>query len=152
MPFKQRPQLNTVDTHISRSIALSFTHHFTCDFHLLEELMFCSFNFIDHGFAISALCSDFLFKLVLIGDSGVGKSCLLLRFADNAFTESYISTIGVDFVSHFLKHVHTLIPPPPLYLHDFTLFISFAINRSGLFCTQIFIQGVHMLTNRLLFL
>ena len=26
-------------------------------------------------------CSDYLFKLLLIGDSGVGKSCLLLRFA-----------------------------------------------------------------------
>eukprot|EP01067_Filipodium_phascolosomae_P006680 Filipodium_phascolosomae@DN497_c0_g1_i1.p1 len=40
---------------------------------------------------------DYLFKLVLIGDSGVGKSCILLRFADDSFTESYITTIGVDF-------------------------------------------------------
>jgi Ras-related protein Rab-1A len=37
---------------------------------------------------------DYLFKLLLIGDSGVGKSCLLLRFADDTYT----STIGVDFV------------------------------------------------------
>jgi Ras-related protein Rab-1A len=40
---------------------------------------------------------DYLFKLLLIGDSGVGKSCLLIRFSDDMFMESYISTIGVDF-------------------------------------------------------
>lgn len=40
---------------------------------------------------------DFLFKIVLIGNSGVGKSCLLTRFADNAFTDDNTATIGVDF-------------------------------------------------------
>ncbi|KAF5840580.1 Rab8/RabE-family small GTPase [Dunaliella salina] len=40
---------------------------------------------------------DVLVKLLLIGDSGVGKSCLLLRFSEDSFTSSFITTIGIDF-------------------------------------------------------
>lgn len=40
---------------------------------------------------------DYLFKLLLIGNSSVGKSSILLRFADNTFTDNFLPTIGVDF-------------------------------------------------------
>jgi len=40
---------------------------------------------------------DTLIKLLLIGDSGVGKSCLLLRFSEDSFQTSFITTIGIDF-------------------------------------------------------
>lgn len=40
---------------------------------------------------------DHLFKILLIGDSGVGKTCILCRFANNEFNRSHISTIGIDF-------------------------------------------------------
>ncbi|XP_076333065.1 ras-related protein Rab-8A-like isoform X2 [Tachypleus tridentatus] len=40
---------------------------------------------------------DYLFKLLLIGDSGVGKTCILFRFSEDAFNATFISTIGIDF-------------------------------------------------------
>ncbi|XP_051507454.1 ras-related protein Rab-8B-like [Myxocyprinus asiaticus] len=44
-----------------------------------------------------AITYDYLFKLLLIGDSGVGKTCLLFRFSEDAFNTTMISTIGIDF-------------------------------------------------------
>ena len=40
---------------------------------------------------------DYLFKTVIVGNSGCGKSALLIRFADRKFEDNYIATIGVDF-------------------------------------------------------
>uniref|UniRef100_A0A3P8RHQ4 Ras-related protein Rab-13 n=1 Tax=Amphiprion percula TaxID=161767 RepID=A0A3P8RHQ4_AMPPE len=40
---------------------------------------------------------DYLLKLLLIGDSGVGKTCLLFRFSEDAFNTTFIATIGIDF-------------------------------------------------------
>ncbi|KAG2381493.1 hypothetical protein C9374_006482 [Naegleria lovaniensis] len=40
---------------------------------------------------------DILVKILIVGNSGVGKSCLLVRYSDDEFYESHLSTIGVDF-------------------------------------------------------
>lgn len=40
---------------------------------------------------------DFLFKIVLIGDCGTGKTCIVQRFKSGNFIESHGNTIGVDF-------------------------------------------------------
>uniref|UniRef100_A0A4X2JTX4 RAB2B, member RAS oncogene family n=1 Tax=Vombatus ursinus TaxID=29139 RepID=A0A4X2JTX4_VOMUR len=45
----------------------------------------------------------YLFKYIIIGDSGVGKSCLLLQFTDKQFQHGYDPTIGVEFGSCFIS-------------------------------------------------
>ena len=48
--------------------------------------------------SIRSTVSSFLTpEVLIIGDSAVGKSCLLIQFADQTFSENYVSTIGVDF-------------------------------------------------------
>jgi hypothetical protein len=43
------------------------------------------------------LVRDFLFKVVIIGDSAAGKSSILYRFVDNKFDPTFMSTIGIDY-------------------------------------------------------
>ena len=40
---------------------------------------------------------EFLFKIILIGDAGVGKTCIVQRYKTGVWVESQASTIGVDF-------------------------------------------------------
>lgn len=40
---------------------------------------------------------DFLFKIILIGDSNVGKTCVVQNFKSGVFAENQQNTIGVDF-------------------------------------------------------
>ena len=46
---------------------------------------------------------DYLFKVVLIGDPGVGKTCIVQRFKKGTFVERHGSTIGVDFTMKTLS-------------------------------------------------
>jgi Ras-related protein Rab-11A len=52
---------------------------------------------------------DYLFKLVLIGDSGVGKSNLLSRFTRNEFNLESKSTIGVEFATRSVNILDKLV-------------------------------------------
>lgn len=45
----------------------------------------------------------YIFKYIIVGESSVGKSCLLLQFIDNRFKDSHDLTIGVDFGSKTIK-------------------------------------------------
>ena len=40
---------------------------------------------------------DYMFKLLIIGDSAVGKTSFLFRYADDSFTSAFVSTVGIDF-------------------------------------------------------
>ncbi|KAE9421907.1 hypothetical protein Angca_008724, partial [Angiostrongylus cantonensis] len=43
------------------------------------------------------------FQIVVVGDHNCGKSCILLRFAENTFRTDHVSTLGVDFKLKTIK-------------------------------------------------
>ena len=47
---------------------------------------------------------DYLFKILLIGESGVGKTCILLRFSDDTFPTAHQTTVGVDFKQKMINY------------------------------------------------
>lgn len=67
---------------------------------------------------------DFLFKLLLIGDSGVGKTCLIIRFAEDNFNSTYISTIGT-------LPVRAAPPPEPARVHPNQTLLTVDISSSS---------------------
>lgn len=71
---------------------------------------------------------DLLFKLLLIGDSGVGKTCVLFRFSDDAFNTTFISTIGEESLFNRgrkkITHSHV------------SIFLIFELHRSVLFSSS----------------
>ena len=50
-----------------------------------------------------SVSQDYLFKLIIIGNSGVGKSCLMHRVTTNEYSEDHEVTVGVEFGSLLLK-------------------------------------------------
>jgi Ras-related protein Rab-1A len=47
---------------------------------------------------------DHILKIILVGDTGVGKSCILTRYVSDQYSAEYISTIGVDFRIRTIDH------------------------------------------------
>lgn len=71
---------------------------------------------------------DTIFKLLIIGDSGVGKSCFLLQFTEGDFREDHNVTIGVEYGARVLKTNNKLVK---LHIWDTAGQESFrAITRS----------------------
>jgi small GTP-binding protein len=58
---------------------------------------------------------DLTFKLLTIGESGVGKTCILLRYTDNKFSKHHLTTIGIDFKTKIVNYYSKKIK---LYIWD----------------------------------
>ena len=66
----------------------------------VDEIKAIPFEIISSN---NLVTQDHPYKLIIIGDTGVGKSCLMKRVMDNEFQEQHQVTIGVEFGSFALK-------------------------------------------------
>ncbi|XP_041358625.1 ras-related protein Rab-3-like isoform X2 [Gigantopelta aegis] len=90
---RQRPILRSPTPTVN-----SRSHPGTCIYRLTEKLKMASAtndskwqkDAADQNF-------DYMFKLLIIGNSSVGKTSFLFRYADDSFTSAFVSTVGIDF-------------------------------------------------------
>lgn len=40
---------------------------------------------------------DYMYKILIVGNSGVGKTAFLTRYCDDTFSPSFVATVGIDF-------------------------------------------------------
>ena len=77
----------------------TLTEHFNCGYGKKSYINYDHFEVNDDSSLISNSPKpnnyDYLFKFLTVGSTGAGKTCLLLRFADDFYLDSYLSTIGV---------------------------------------------------------
>jgi Ras-related protein Rab-8A len=53
--------------------------------------------------ADNARSFDYVFKILMLGDGGVGKTAIVRRYVEDFFSTSYISTIGIDFLNKVVE-------------------------------------------------
>ncbi len=70
---------------------------------------------------------DFLFKVVLIGDAGVGKTCVVQRFKHGIYVERHGNTIGVDFMLKTVEVDGRRIK----VVHDCSILVGMAIDLAS---------------------
>lgn len=86
---------------------------------------------------------DYMFKLLIIGNSSVGKTSFLFRYADNSFTSAFVSTVGIDFkvktVFRQDKRVKLQI-----WVRDFLMSIEVFLSLCSVFfsfCDRFYLSG-----------
>ncbi|POI35620.1 hypothetical protein CIB84_000628 [Bambusicola thoracicus] len=83
---------------------------------------------------------DYLFKIILIGDSNVGKTCVVHRFKTGQFYEKQQNTIGVDFTVRSMDidgkkvKLHGESPPNSVYLDSRPVIASPSAEKTQCLC------------------
>lgn len=70
---------------------------------------------------------DYMFKLLIIGNSSVGKTSFLFRYADDSFTSAFVSTVGIDFkVKTVFKNEKRI--KLQIWVSDFEVMLFFSLR------------------------